>query len=162
MSEEKALERIEYQLGLIARDLGSLSRRFDEHRGQSNDKLVEIRRAVDDVANDRLNDREENARYRRRIKDVEREVERLSEQADGPSWSRDPINDTGVHHIEDIQKRLDEADARKRDSEMWWKRQRYVWAMAIVIPLLLAAMTGCAAVVAKHLVVIERPAPPAK
>lgn len=125
--------RDEAALGRIAGELGRLHSKVDA-----------LSSLVSRSLNDRLTDREETSRYQRRVKALERETERLSELAEGPDWKRDSNDDTGVNHVNDLRiHRLEEEESRRRDSGIWWKRQRWLWIGGIATALLIASVTGC-------------------
>jgi hypothetical protein len=122
--------------GAVMAELGRLSHKVDE-----------CRLAAERVANEQFQREHEQDRYRRRTKALEAEVERVSQLVEGPNWVRDPRDITGVHAVLDWQKKEEE---RRRDSGIWWKRQRWLWTMAVVGAVLTAGVVGCAGYVVTH------------
>lgn len=120
--------------GAFMAEMGKLARKHDETRA-----------AVDRIADRQFEREHEEDRYRRRIKSAESELERISALVEGPNWKRDPRDITGVHAVYDWQKKEDE---RRRDSGIWWKRQRWLWAVGVVVALATASVIGCAGYVA--------------
>jgi type II secretory pathway component PulJ len=123
--------------GAVMAELSKLSHKVDE-----------CRHAAERVANEQFQREHEQDRYRRRTKALEAEVERVSTLVDGPNWVRDPRDITGVHAVLDWQKKEEE---RRRDSGIWWKRQRWMWAIGAVIALTTASVIGCAGYVATRI-----------
>jgi hypothetical protein len=123
--------------GAVMAELSKLSHKVDE-----------ARRAAELVANEQFQREHEQDRYRRRTKALEGEMERVSALVDGPNWVRDPRDVTGVHQLLDWQQK---EEARRRDSGIWWKRQRWLWAIGVVSVLLTASVIGCAGYVATRI-----------
>ncbi len=89
---------------------------------------------------------DDGSRYQRRVKDLEFEVERISRGAPGPDWRVNAGDTTGVHQLTDLQEvkaKLAEEERQRRDSGIWWRRQRWQWVATIAIALLMAGITGC-------------------
>lgn len=128
------------------------------------DRLVEqydfLHRAIFDIAKDRLEDRARTARHGNRIEAVERQVMLISTappMTDVPDWMPDPREKTGQHNLRDIQRAQKELEdkwaedqKRKVESSIFWSRQRWIWAVAFLSTLLLAAICGCAALAIKQ------------
>lgn len=122
--------------GAVMAELGKLTRKHDE-----------LRAVADRIASRQFEREHEEDRYRRRLKAAEGELERLSALAEGADWKRDPRDITGVHQLLDWKK---QEEQRQRDSGIWWKRQRWIWAVGVAVTLVTAAMVGCAGYVATH------------
>jgi chromosome segregation ATPase len=131
--------------GAVIGELGKLARKHDETRA-----------AVDRIAERQFEREHEENRYRRRLKAAETELERLSTLADGPNWQRDPRDVTGVHQVRELQEWRKQEEARRHDSGIWWKRQRWLWTIGIVIALGTASVIGCAGWVSQNLEVRKK------
>lgn len=125
--------------GALMGEIGKLAHKQDD-----------TRRAVDRVADRQLEREHEENRYRRRLKAAETELERVSTTVEGPDWKRDPRDITGVHQVRELTEWRKEEERRRHDSGIWWKRQRWLWAVGIVIALSTAGVIGCAGWVATH------------
>lgn len=125
--------------GAVMGELGKLSQKVDA-----------TKLAVERVADEQFRREHEQDRYRRRTKSLEGEVERISELVDGPDWKRDPRDVTGVHQVRELQDWRKQQEQERRDSGIWWKRQRWMWAVGIFIALGTAGLIGCAGWVAQH------------
>lgn len=113
-------------------------------------KQDELRAAVDRIAKRQFEREHEEDRYRRRLKAAEAELERLSALADGPDWKKDPRDITGVHQVRELQEWRKTEEQRRHDSGIWWKRQRWLWAVGVVVALVTASAIGCAGYVASR------------
>lgn len=117
---------------LILRELGALHRKVDTLQATSTTLLTEV-----------LHDKERSNRHARRL----RKLEVASEKSPAVDYQSDRSEITGTHELAEIQQHIRE----RRDSGIWWKRQRWVWAMAAAGALALATLTGCATYLATHL-----------
>lgn len=130
-----------------------LLRDFLESEAHDREKGVTkgaIYRAVARIA-DRQNEADQRLdRFGRRLRSLEREAERRSEQEEGPNWRADARDITGTHDLAVIKAQHDEMRADMRSDAQWWQRQRWIWAMAIVVALVVGGVTGCVAYAAAH------------
>ena len=88
---------------------------------------------------DWLVDREENARYRRKTKAHEREIERISEVMDGPNWKPNPADDTGTHDLAVLKAQHNEDRADK----MQWRQQFRGALLVACLSVLVGVSVGC-------------------
>lgn len=115
------------------------------------EKQDSMMRALRRVAKDRLEDKSVLARHGRAIKTLQHQVGLLTEAAPNVAdWRADPSEITGRHDIRELAKsyaeleeRLDEDEERKRESGLWWKRQGWIWAIAVLTILIGTAASGC-------------------
>lgn len=94
-----------------------------------------------------LREHEDRRRHAKRLRDVELQLERASALSPSiPDWEADPKEITGTHQFHKIQAEHDalmKEEDRRRDSGIWWKRQRWVFAMALITGLTVAGAAGC-------------------
>lgn len=125
--------------GAVLAELGRLHTKTDRLEGKVDRFGVNLDRVIDD----QFRDREENARYRRKTKAHERELERLSEAGDGPDWKPNPADNTGTHDLAVLKKEHDEEREEKIQSRRAWRNAAIGFAFALV----LATITGCVSVI---------------
>lgn len=67
-------------------------------------------------------------------------------------FPNDEEENTGTHRMEEllrakemleIKKRVEDAEVAKRDSALWWRRQRFLWIGAAIVVLLATLGSGC-------------------
>lgn len=123
-----------------------MDRALDELRGAMMSEFGKIHTRMDlfdgrlkGVVDDHLEDREVNARYRRKQKALERETERLSEIADGPNWKPNPDDNTGTHDLAVMKGHVDEMRANRT----WWRENLGKTALTIAAAIVIAGLTAC-------------------
>lgn len=123
------------------------------------DKVDELRISQGHIANDHIELYQTSKRYGRRIGALEHEVALLNAaNKDIPDWRADPSEITGTHQYKVIQKqqaefaiKLAKEEQERRDSGIWWKRQRWIWVGAVITAVLIATIAGCSTYVISHL-----------
>ena len=143
-------EQFEVRWSALMRELSEFRGAVIGELGKLAHKVDEGRRATERVAEEQFRREHDQDRYRRRTKKLEDEVERMSKLVEGPDWQRDPRDTTGVHQVRELQEWRKQQEQERRDSGIWWKRQRWLWAVGLFIALATAGVIGCAGYVATH------------
>jgi len=140
------LDRIQEDLGRVLRELGNLS----ANQSALHVKVDTIAQSFKRLADDRMRDRFDLERYGRRIQNLEHQIALISAKPDLPDWQPDARDITGTHdfavikaQFEETRGKLKAEEERKRESMIWWKRQRWVWIAAIFITLFTGGVSGC-------------------
>jgi hypothetical protein len=81
----------------------------------------------------------------------------VSGEPNSSGWRPDPREITGTHDFVIIKKEHDEMVAaqkaeedRKRDSGIWWHRQKWLWGMATVIVVFASLAGACVTYAVSH------------
>lgn len=90
---------------------------------------------------------EDRRRHAKRLRQAELQIERLTTTSPAvPDWRPDPAEITGTHQFQKIQaehEALMKEEDRRKEYGGWWQRQRWVFIMAIITGLTVAAAVGC-------------------
>lgn len=136
------------QFGRIMRELADLGASISGLHVKSDIIAQSFKR----LADDRMRDRFDLDRYGRRIAALEHQLALVSQKPDVPDWQPDPKEVTGTHdfavikaQFEELRSRQAEEDKRKFDSGIWWKRQRWLWAVAVIFLVISTVLGGCSA-----------------
>lgn len=137
----------------------SILRELDAHRGAVVSELGRLSKKVDEtkhiaqqVFEEQIRREHDQDRYRRRLTAAEEEVARLSKQATGPNWERDPRDITGVHNLKDREDFVAMRSKFKEDKKRaeWSRQQKWVVAGAVFAILFTAFVTACVTTVASR------------
>lgn len=140
---------IHIQLGRILREVANLGSSVSALHVKS-DMIATTQQRITD---DRLRDRFDIERYGRRIASLEHQMALVSSRSDQvPDWKPDPKEVTGTHdfavikaEFEKMQAEKAEEEKRKYDSEIWWKRQRWLWVAGFFFIVVNVTIGGCSA-----------------
>lgn len=140
------LDAIHEGIGALLRDVSSLA----TNQSALHVKVDALSRVVHRIAAERMRDRFDIERAHRRITSLEHQMALVSDKPDVPDWQPDPREITGTHdfavvkaqHEEMLSQRKAE-ETRRRDSGIWWKRQRWVWIAAALGVLFSTLLSGC-------------------
>jgi len=152
---------LESQLGTIHAALGQILREVASNGTSTSGLHVKvdiIAQSFKRLADDRMADRFDIDRHGRRIASLEHQLSLVSAAPAVPDWHPDPREITGTHQFAVIKAQHDELvarvkaeEARQRESGIWWKHQRAVWAAAIIGAVFLVLFTGAVTYAFAHL-----------
>lgn len=132
-------------MGRILREISTISTSLSALHVKSDIIAQSFKR----LADDRMRDRFDIERYGRRIASVEHQLALMSQKPDVPDWKPDPREVTGTHdfnvikaQFEELREKTKEKERLERDSGIWWKRQRWLWAVALLFMLFTTGL-GC-------------------
>lgn len=139
------VEEMSENLGRLVRDISSINTSLSSLHVKSDIIAQSFKRLADDRMEDRFN----IERYGRRIAAMEHQMALISQKPDVPDWQPDPREITGTHdfnvikaQFEEMREKIKEEEKHKRDSGIWWKRQRWLWAVALLFVLITSGL-GC-------------------
>lgn len=160
MSDED-LKAIHNGIGSLLREIAQLSTGHSNLHVKVDQLGTMVRRYADKVVQTAM----DTARAHRRINALERQVAIMSERPEVPNWHPDPREITGTHQYETLKAQQDDMlakqlaeEERRRDSGIWWRRQRVQWAFLIVAAVFSASMAGCVGYIAYRVQSIEKSA----
>jgi hypothetical protein len=150
---EKSLREIEAETVLyLLKDFFADQKRLRE-RGVTleaiYDRVADVRQLAESTHEEQIAQASRLERHGKRLRKLEEKV--FSEEG-----SPFEAEDTGTHRIEDLLKARELAELRKRKEEservkkedtIWWQRQRWLWAGAIVVAVMGVLGSGCAGLV---------------
>lgn len=145
-ANDPMLESIQRDIGRVLRELGSLA----TNQSGLHVKVDTIAQSFKRLADDRMRDRFDLERYGRRIQSLEHQIALISAKPELPDWEPDQRDITGTHdfavikaQFEETRGKLKAEEDRKRDSAIWWKRQRWIWIVAILTVFIAGGISGC-------------------
>lgn len=126
----------------ILRELGKLASKVDLLADAHHAHYQMTKRTLDHV----LNQGARSSRHASRI----RKLEIAAEESPAVLYTADRSEITGTHEFAALKAKVEGEEERRRDSGIWWKRQRWTWAMAAAGAVLLATLSGCITYVVSH------------
>jgi hypothetical protein len=149
------------QFGRIMRELAELAASVSGLHVKSDIIAQSFKR----LADDRMRDRFDLERYGRRIAAIEHQLALVSQKPDLPDWQPDPKEVTGTHdfavikaQFEELRTKQAEEEKRKFDSGIWWKRQRWIWIVALLFLFVSTCLGACSAYIMHNMLQESRPA----
>lgn len=125
--------------------------------------------AVRKSATETLKVRQTQARHGNRIGKLEHQVALLSNTNHAvPNWQPDPAEITGTFEYKKLHEKTEELEARldeeaerereeRRESKIWWRRQGWIWAFAIITLLSGGMLNACATYVLHRVETMDNP-----
>ena len=135
MPDPKTDRALDDLRGAMMAEFGKVHTKVDRLEG----KVDALDGRLDRVIDDHLIEREENARYRRKTKAHEHELERLSAASEGPDWKPNPSDNTGTHELAVLKAQ----HAEDRADKTQWRWQLRGALLAAALAAIVGIASGC-------------------